>query len=189
VSGHRDEGGLAPLEDLDDLGEVRERAGQPVDLVDDHDIDPPRFDVLEQALERRALEGTAGDTAVVVAVQHHDPALVFLTGDIGLAGLALVQGVSSEPVSADFPVIPGILAILGDMAEYLVESVHQISRLPTNSLRIGAGNLIGVSGNIRSGSGNCWISVRALHACVTCVLVPRSVALREQDSFARGRIW
>ncbi len=56
-----------PLENLDDLGEVRERAGQPVDLVDDDIIDPPGLDVLEQALERRALEGAAGDPAVVVA--------------------------------------------------------------------------------------------------------------------------
>ncbi len=32
---------------FDDLGEVRERAGQPVDLVDDDVIDSPGLDVLE----------------------------------------------------------------------------------------------------------------------------------------------
>ncbi len=36
-----------PLEDLDDLGEIGERAGQPVDLVDDDVIDSPGLDVLE----------------------------------------------------------------------------------------------------------------------------------------------
>ncbi len=41
------------------------------------------------------------------------------------------------------------------MAEYSAESIRKISRLATNSLRIGTGNLIGVSGNFRSGTGNC----------------------------------
>ncbi len=42
----------------------------------------------------------------------------------------------------------------GDMAEFLAESIRKSSRLETNSLRIGTGNLIGVSGNFRGGTGN-----------------------------------
>src|SRR6202049_4415228 len=38
------------VEDLDNLGKIGERAGQPVDLVDDHRIDPPRCDIGEQQL-------------------------------------------------------------------------------------------------------------------------------------------
>ena len=40
--GHRDEGDRGGIEDGDDAGEVGERAGQPVDLVDDHHIDAAR---------------------------------------------------------------------------------------------------------------------------------------------------
>src|SRR4029077_5517997 len=41
------------IEDFDDLGKIGERAGQPVDLVDDHDVDPTRRDVGEEPLQRR----------------------------------------------------------------------------------------------------------------------------------------
>ena len=69
-----------------------------------------------------------------------------------------MEAVSSEPVSAQFPCltgkIQGILTILGDMVDYSAESIRQINRLATNSLRIGTGNLISVSGNFGSGTGN-----------------------------------
>src|ERR1700730_10675967 len=39
--------------DLDDLAKVGERAGQPVDLVDDDDVDSPRLD-LDQMKEQLA---------------------------------------------------------------------------------------------------------------------------------------
>ena len=64
-------------------------AGQPVDLVDDDDIDLARLDVGQQALQGRALQGAAGEAAIVVAVGQQPPALVLLAGDVGLAGLAL----------------------------------------------------------------------------------------------------
>src|ERR1700693_5274435 len=41
----RDEGNALLVEDLDDLGEVGQRAGQPVNLVADDGIDLPRTDV------------------------------------------------------------------------------------------------------------------------------------------------
>src|SRR6516225_12220124 len=40
----RDKGGVPRIEDVDDLGKIGKRAGQPVDLVDDDDVDPPRGD-------------------------------------------------------------------------------------------------------------------------------------------------
>ena len=83
--GDGDERDAVPLEDLDDPGEVDQRAGQPVDLVDDHDVDRAAFDVAQQPLQGRALHGAAGEAAVVVAVGHEQPALVLLALDVGLA--------------------------------------------------------------------------------------------------------
>jgi hypothetical protein len=53
--GDGDERGAVPVEDLHHLGEVGERAGEPVDLVDDHDVDQPRLDILQQALQRGSI--------------------------------------------------------------------------------------------------------------------------------------
>jgi hypothetical protein len=43
--GDGDEGHALPIEHLDDLCEIRQRAGQAVDLVDDYDVDQPGRDV------------------------------------------------------------------------------------------------------------------------------------------------
>ena len=43
------------IERLDQLGEVGERAGQPIDLIDDDHVDPSRLHVDEQFLQRRPL--------------------------------------------------------------------------------------------------------------------------------------
>jgi hypothetical protein len=56
--GHRHERHALGIEDLDDLGEIGERAGQPVDLVDGHDIDLALADVGEELLQGRSLEVT-----------------------------------------------------------------------------------------------------------------------------------
>ena len=45
--GHRDEGDAMAVEQLHELGEVGERPGQPIDLVDDDDVDPALPDVGE----------------------------------------------------------------------------------------------------------------------------------------------
>ena len=78
-----------PVEELDELGEIRQRPGQPVDLVDHEDVDPPRLDVGEQTLQRRAPQRGAGDAAIVIAGGQRPPAFVLLARDIGRAGLAL----------------------------------------------------------------------------------------------------
>ena len=48
--GDRDERHLMGVECLDQLGEVGERAGQPIHLIDDDHVDPSRLHVDEQLL-------------------------------------------------------------------------------------------------------------------------------------------
>jgi hypothetical protein len=81
------EGRARRVEDLDNLGKIGERAGQPVDLVDD--IDPPRRDVGEQLLESGPIQGGAAEPAVSITLGQAYPAFVALSGDEGLTGLAL----------------------------------------------------------------------------------------------------
>jgi hypothetical protein len=45
-----DERDVVLVEHLDQLGEVRQRAGQPIDLVDDDYVDPPSRDIGKQFL-------------------------------------------------------------------------------------------------------------------------------------------
>src|SRR4029453_7229072 len=71
------------------LGEIRERAGQPVDLVNQHNVDLAGPDIRQELLQGGALERGTGEGAVVVAAGDQPPALVRLTLYIGLAGLAL----------------------------------------------------------------------------------------------------
>ena len=61
------------VEHLDQLGEVHQRARQPIDLVDDYYVDQPVLDVGEQPLQRRPLQRAAGEAAVVVAVAAPAP--------------------------------------------------------------------------------------------------------------------
>ena len=78
-----------PLENLDQLREIHERTRQAVDLVDDDDVDGARLNVGHQSLKGRALEGSAGVAAIIVAVADQEPALGALARYIGLAGLPL----------------------------------------------------------------------------------------------------
>ena len=77
------------VENVDDLGEIGERPGQTVDLVDHHDIDPAGLDVGKQLLEGGSLHRAAGNPTIVVAGSDQPPTLAGLTLDVGLAGLAL----------------------------------------------------------------------------------------------------
>ena len=86
---HRNKRGAPRIEDLDDLGKIGERAGQPVDLVDDHDIDALCRDVGEQPLQSRPTHRRAGEPAVIITCAQAHPAFVALAGDKGLAGFAL----------------------------------------------------------------------------------------------------
>src|ERR1700758_2889988 len=68
---HRNERHTLCVEELDQPGKIGERAGQPVDLVHDHDIDPARPDIGEQALRRGSLEIAAREPAIVIAVPDY----------------------------------------------------------------------------------------------------------------------
>jgi hypothetical protein len=86
---HRDERHTLCVEELDQPGKIGERAGQPVDLVDNDDVDPSRPDIGEQALRRGSLEIAAREPAIVIAVSRQQPTLVLLAANVGLAGFAL----------------------------------------------------------------------------------------------------
>ena len=79
---------------LDQLGEVGERAGQPIDLIDDDHVDPSRLQVDEQLLQRWPIHRPAGEAAVVVTIPNQSPTLVRLALDVGLARFPLgVEGI------------------------------------------------------------------------------------------------
>ena len=113
--GDRHEGHLGRVEDRHDPGEVGERSGQPVDLVDDHRIDLAGLDVGEQLAEGRAVHRAAGIAAVVVAGGERGPAFVLLAEDVGGAGLAL----GIERVEVLFEALLGGLAGVDRAADRL----------------------------------------------------------------------
>ena len=86
---HRNERHTLCVKELDQPGKIGERAGQPVDLVHDHDVDPAGPDIGEQALRRESLEIAARKPAIVIAVSRQQPTLVLLAANVGLAGFAL----------------------------------------------------------------------------------------------------
>src|ERR1700740_1403893 len=88
-SPHRDEGGTPGIEDLDDLGKIGERAGQPVDLVDNDGVDPPRREVSQQPLQTRPTHPRAGEPALIKSRAQAAPAFLPLALDEGLAGFTL----------------------------------------------------------------------------------------------------
>jgi hypothetical protein len=68
---------------------IGERAGQPVDLVDDDDIHPSCRNVGDQPLQGRPIHRRAGEPAIIISLGQAYPAFMALTANEGLAGLAL----------------------------------------------------------------------------------------------------
>src|ERR1700730_9260792 len=87
--GHRHERRALCVEDLDQPPKICQRAGEPVDLVDDDDVDPSGLDVGEQASQRRPLHIATRERAIVVTGSGQYPTLVALATDVRLAGFAL----------------------------------------------------------------------------------------------------
>src|SRR6202043_1380455 len=56
----------AAVEDLDELGKIGERAGQPVDLIDDDHIDLACLDIGDQPFQGRPLHRAAGKPAIII---------------------------------------------------------------------------------------------------------------------------
>ena len=78
------------VEELDQLGEVGERAGQSVDLIDDDHVDPKTANIIKELLERWSVYRAAGIAAVVVVGPDQLPALVGLALDVGFRRLPLI---------------------------------------------------------------------------------------------------
>src|SRR5437588_12997052 len=74
---------------FDQPGKIGERPREPVDLVDDHNVDPVCPDIGKQTLQRWSLQLAAGEPAVIIAGSRQHPALVLLAANVGLAGFAL----------------------------------------------------------------------------------------------------
>src|SRR5271165_3767625 len=78
------------VEEIDQLGEVGERARQAVDLVDDDHVNSPCPNIVEQPPERRPFHRAAGIAAIVVPGADQLPALMGLALDISFRRLPLV---------------------------------------------------------------------------------------------------
>ena len=72
------------IEQLDQLGEVSQRASQAVNLVDDDDVDLSGSQILKQPLQRRAVGVPTGEAAIVIFGPDQRPAGMRLTPHIGL---------------------------------------------------------------------------------------------------------
>ena len=87
--GDRDKGHVVLVEQFDEFGEVRQRAGQAVDLVDDDHVDLAGPHVLKEPLQGRPVGVAAREAAIVVFGPQQRPAGMRLTADIGLRGIVL----------------------------------------------------------------------------------------------------
>ena len=91
---HRDENRAGRLKPFDELRKVGEGTDQPVDLVDHDLLDETGIDVVEQALQARALQGSSRAPRVLVDGWQQRPALRLLARDIRGAGFSLrIEGV------------------------------------------------------------------------------------------------
>jgi len=77
------------VEKFDQLGEIGERPGEPVDLVNYDDVNFTGADLGEKLLQGRAVKRRPGKCAVVIMVADQEPTFMRLALDIGFAGLAL----------------------------------------------------------------------------------------------------
>ena len=77
------------IEQFDQLGEIGQGARQPIDLIDDNDIDPAGSNVIEELLQGRAVGGSARETAIVISTTNQYPTGMGLTADIGLRSVML----------------------------------------------------------------------------------------------------
>jgi hypothetical protein len=106
--GYRDERCPGSIEDIDDLGEVGEGAGQAVDFVDDDDIDLTRMDVGKELLEPQPIETAAREPAVIVRGRHQLPALGLLAEDVCLARSRCACGLLKSLAGVDGAAAPSL---------------------------------------------------------------------------------
>src|SRR5260370_42564317 len=77
------------VEQLDELGEVRQGPGQTVDLVDNDDVNLACPYVLQQSLQGRPVGVATREAAIVVFAAQAVPAAENLASDIGLRGIVV----------------------------------------------------------------------------------------------------
>jgi hypothetical protein len=77
------------IEQLDQLGEVRQRSRQAVDFVDNDDIDLPGPDIIQELLEVWPVGGPTGVPAIVIAGSDQGPSGMGLALDIARGGIVL----------------------------------------------------------------------------------------------------
>jgi len=87
--GDANEGHVTSVEDFNKLREIHQGPAEPVNLVDDHDINASDFYVGKKFFQRRPVESATGYTAVVILLRQFDPPFRTLARNIGAAGLAL----------------------------------------------------------------------------------------------------
>ena len=108
MSVDRDKGHAVGVEQVHQLGEVGERPGQAVDLVDHHHVDQTGPDVLQQPFEGLAVRVAPREAPVVIGLLYEEPAFVLLTLYIGFSRLplgTLQQGRDlGEQMGCRFPV-------------------------------------------------------------------------------------
>ena len=82
------------VEELDQLGKIRQRTGQAIDFVDHDDVDLAGPYVLQEPLQGGPLGIATREAAIVVFGPQQRPAGMRLATDIGLRGFMLgVEGV------------------------------------------------------------------------------------------------
>jgi hypothetical protein len=112
------------IEQLDDLGEVGQGAGEPIHLVHHYDIDDPLADVGQQPLQGRTLHGSTREPAVVIGGPDQPPAFAVLTLDERLAPLAL--GVERVKVLLQ-SLLRGLAGVYGATARLKFTAFHRDS--------------------------------------------------------------
>jgi len=77
------------IEQFHQLGEIGQGARQPIDLVDDNDIDAVGANVIEELLQGRTVGGSAREAAIVISGTNQCPTGMCLAADIGLRRIIL----------------------------------------------------------------------------------------------------
>ena len=71
------------IEQFHKLGKVGQGPGQPIHLVDHHDLDPAQFQIRQQALQAGSLGVAPREAAVLIGRPHRFPALGLFAEEMG----------------------------------------------------------------------------------------------------------
>ena len=123
------------VEQLDELGKVCQRAGQPVDLVNHDNIDLAGPYVSKELLQGWAVGIAAGKSPVIVFASDQGPAGMRLAANIGLRGIILgIERVEVlfEPLVIRHPAIYGAANAFCGAGRHCEGPFTGLSRSPKN---------------------------------------------------------